>query len=272
MKKGLMAFLMVAMMLVLAACGNDSSSKDQSTVDKAKEEKVLVMGTNAGYYPFEMFDKKGDMIGYDVDVARAIAKKMGATLEVQQLGFDALIPAVQAGKIDIAVAGITATKERKEAVDFTDSYYTTGQAIMVGKDSTVKSLEDLDQKGNTIAVQVGTTGAIIADKEVKNATIQQFEDFPTAALATQEGKVDGIIYDETPIKVYALQNEGKMTVLDDLLSEEDLSIAVKKGDKDTVEFINTYLKEFKGSDEEKQLKAKWFDDNSWLDNVKDDQQ
>ncbi len=267
MKKWLAAFLLVVVTAALAACGGGDDKSGSSTVEKVKEAKTLVIGTNAGYYPFEMFDKDGKMIGYDVDVAQAIADKMGAKLEVKQLGFDSLIPALQADKVDLVLAGMTITDERKNAVDFADSYYTTGQTVMVAADSTAKALEDIDKKGNKIAVQIGTTGAIVAKDKVKNATVQEFEDFPTAALAAQQGKVAGVIYDEPAIQIYALENEGKVKKFDDLLAKDELGIAVKKGDEETLKFINDFLKEYKGSDQEKELKAKWFDNNDWLNNV-----
>lgn len=268
MKKWLAAFLLVVVTAALAACGSSDDEKSgSSTVDKVKEQKTLVIGTNAGYYPFEMFDKEGEMIGYDVDVANAIAEKMGAKLEVKQLGFDSLIPALQANKVDLVLAGMTITDKRKNAVDFADSYYTTGQAIMVEKGSTAKTLADIDKKGNKIAVQIGTTGAIVAKEKVKNATVQEFEDFPTAALAAQQGKVAGVIYDEPAIQVYALENKGKVKKFDELLATDELGIAVKKGDEETLKFINDFLKEYKGSEQEKELKAKWFDSNDWLNSV-----
>lgn len=270
MKKWLAALLLVVITAALAACGGSDEKSGDSTLDKAKKEKVLVVGTNAGYYPFEMFNKKGTMIGYDMDVAKAIADKMGAKLEVQQLGFETLIPSLKSGKVDLVIAGMTITDERKGAVDFADSYYTTGQAVMVGKGSTVKSLEDVDKKGNTIAVQIGTTGAIVAKENIKNATIQEFDDFPAAALAAQQGKVEAVVYDEPAIQIYALQNEGKVKKLDGLLASDDLGIAVKKGDKEMLKFVNDFLKEYKGSDQEKELQDKWFNSVNWLDNVKNE--
>lgn len=272
MKKWLAALLLVVITAALAACGgSDDKEEAKSVVQKAKDEKVLVVGTNAGYYPFEMFDKNGEMIGYDMDVAKAIADKMGAKLEVKQLGFETLIPSLNAGKVDLVLAGMTITDERKNTVDFADSYYTTGQAVMVGKGSTAKSIKDIDKKGNKIAVQIGTTGAIVAAKEIKNATVQEFDDFPTAAMAAQQGKAAAVVYDEPAIQIYALQNKGKVEKLDGLLASDDLGIAVKKGDTETVEFINDYLKEFKGSDEEKALQDKWFGNVDWMNNVDEDQ-
>lgn len=268
MKKWLAAFLLVVVTAALAACGGGDDKKDsQTTLEKVKEEKTLVVGTNAGYYPFEMFDKDGKMIGYDVDVAQAIADKMGAKLEVKQLGFETLIPSLNAGKVDLVLAGMTITDERKKTVEFADSYYTTGQAVMVGKDSTAKEIKDIDKKGNKVAVQIGTTGAIVAAKEIKNATVQEFEDFPTAAMAAQQGKVAAVVYDEPAIQIYELQNKGKVVKLDGLLAADDLGIAVKKGDTETVDFINEYLKEFKGSKEEKELQKKWFNNADWMNNV-----
>ncbi|MBQ0140062.1 MAG: transporter substrate-binding domain-containing protein [Kurthia sp.] len=274
MKKWLLAMVTVLAMVVLAACGsgsddssNSGGKKDTSTVDKVKDTKKLVIGTNAGYYPFEMIDKDGKMVGYDMDVANAIAKELGAKVEVKQFGFDALIPALQSGKIDMIFAGMTITDERAEVVNFANSYYETGQSVMVKSDSKIKDPKELDKKGTTIAVQIATTGAIVSKKEFKNAEIKEFEDFPAAALAAQQGQVDAVVYDEPAIKVYALQNEGKVKALDDLLASDNLGIALSKDDDATLKWVNEFLASYIGSDEEKATRAKWFEESDWLDTV-----
>lgn len=270
MKKWMLALVTVMAMVVLAACGSGDDSKDSgndSTVAKVKESKKLVIGTNAGYYPFEMINKDGDMVGYDMDVAAAVAKEFGAEVEIKQFGFDALIPALQSGKVDMVFAGMTITEERSNAVEFADAYYETGQTIMVKEDSKIATAEDLDKKGNTVAVQIGTTGAIVSKEEFKNAEVKEYEDFPAAALAAQQGQVDAVVYDEPAIKVYALQNEGKVKALDGLLATDELGIAIKKGDQETVDAVNKFLKSYIGSDEEKEVRAKWFENNDWLNTV-----
>lgn len=271
MKKWLLALVTVMAMVVLAACGSGDESKSgdkaTSTIDQVKETKKLVIGTNAGYYPFEMIDKDGVMVGYDMDVAAAIAKELGAEVEVKQFGFDALIPALQSGKIDMVLAGMTITDERSAVVNFADAYYETGQSVMVASDSKVTDAKELDKKGTSIAVQIGTTGSIVANKEFKNAEIKEFEDFPSAALAAQQGQVDAVVYDEPAIKVYALQNEGKVKTLDGLLASDKLGIALKKDDDATLEWVNEFLGTYIGSDEEKATRAKWFEQNDWLDTV-----
>ncbi|GEK33289.1 basic amino acid ABC transporter substrate-binding protein [Kurthia sibirica] len=269
MKKWLAVILMLTM-VVLTACGSGDkgSSKDTSTVEQVKEKKKLVIGTNAGYYPFEMIDKKGEMVGYDMDVAKAFAKTLGAEVEVKQYGFDSLIAALQAGKVDAVFAGMTITPERENAVDFGESYYKTGQSVMVKADSDAKTIEDIDKKGVKIAVQIGTTGSIVAKKVIKNAEVKEFDDFPTAAIASQQGQVDAVIYDEPAIKVYALQNEGKVKALKDLLATDSLGIAIKKDDKKMLDALNKFLKEYIGSDEEIATKKKWFEDSDWLKTVK----
>lgn len=274
MKKWLLAMVTVLAMVVLAACGSSSDDssksgdkKETTTIDKVKDTKKLVIGTNAGYYPFEMIDKDGKMVGYDMDVANAIAKELGAKVEVKQFGFDALIPALQSGKIDMILAGMTITDERAAVVNFANSYYETGQSVMVKSDSKIKDPKDLDKKGTTIAVQIATTGAIVSKKEFKNAEIKEFEDFPAAALAVQQGQVDAVVYDEPAIKVYVLQNEGKVKALDDLLASDKLGIALNKDDDETLKWVNEFLASYIGSDEEKATRTKWFEDSDWLSTV-----
>lgn len=277
MKKWLIAMVAIVM-VVLAGCGakddssKDGGSNDDSTISKVEKDKKLIIGTNAGYYPFEMIDKDGKMVGYDIDVATALAKSMGATVEVKQFGFDALIPALQTGKIDMIFAGMTITKERENAVSFADAYYETGQGVMVRNDSKIKDLKEVDEKGKTVVVQIGTTGSIVAKKELKNAEIKEYEDFPSAALAVQQGQADALVYDEPAIKVYALQNEGKVKALDGLLATDKLGIAIKKGDEKTVKYVNDFLKEYLGSKEEEETKKKWFEDSNWLNQVESPKQ
>ncbi|MFF3100963.1 transporter substrate-binding domain-containing protein [Viridibacillus arvi] len=276
MKKWFAALLMITM-LVVAGCGNggDSNSSagksnSNSTIQKVIKAKKLVIGTNPGYFPFEMVDSKGKFIGYDIDVAQAIADNLGVKLEVKQYGFDGLVPALQTGEIDMIFAGMSITGERALAVSFANPYYKTGQAIMLqSKNNTIKSYEDLDKKGTKIAAQIATTGSLISKDMFKNAEIKDYEDFPAAALALQSGQVDAVIYDEPAIQVYNLQHVGKVKKLEGVISADNLGLAVQKNDFESVQWLNSFLHSYIDSPAELQSRAKWFENSDWLTTVKE---
>ena len=159
-----MAVLTAASMMIAGCGGGDKKA--------AEPEKVLRVGTEPTFAPFE-FQKEGSKSydGFDMDLARAIGKQMGYKVEMVSMGFDALIPALNSNNIDVAIAGMTITDERKKVVDFTESYYTSGLMIMVRKDSNVKSIDDL--KGKTIACQIGTTGEN-KSRTVEGAKVKAF--------------------------------------------------------------------------------------------------
>ena len=156
--------------------GDLTAQAQDKGIAAIKKNGKLVVGTASGYYPFEMVDKKNELVGFDVDIAKAIAKEMGVQVEFQNYAFSGLIPALQSSKIDLVIAGMTVTDKRKEVVDFSDTYFVSGQALLVNKSvPNVKKPEDLDKKGFVIAVSMGTTADQTASRIFKNATVKKFE-------------------------------------------------------------------------------------------------
>lgn len=224
--KKVLIFLMTAIMacsLLLTGCGGEEK--------KAEPAKVLRVGTEPAFAPFE-FPKEGssELTGFDVELIQAIGKQLGYKVEVSGMGFDALIPALNAGNIDAAIAGMTITDERKKAVTFSDPYYTSGLIVMVKKDNAaVKSIDDL--KGKRIAAQIGTTGEMKA-RSVEGATVTTFNTQDEAALELKNGGVDAVIGD-LPVMEYYLAKGGNkfaMTV-GEKMEAEQYGIAVKKDSK-----------------------------------------
>jgi polar amino acid transport system substrate-binding protein len=208
-RKRLTLLVIVLLFALTAVVGcsnsNDGGTSVPSTIDNVLKEKKLVVGTAPGYFPFEMKDKNGEFIGYDMDTARAIGESLGVDVEFKQFGFDGLIPALQTGEIDLIIAGMTIRGDRALAVSFANPYFKTGQVLMLPKgDSSTSSWEDLDQPGKKIAVSLGTTGALLAKQLYKNAEILDFEDFPAAAMALTQGQADGVVYDEPGVRTYEL--------------------------------------------------------------------
>lgn len=275
MKNKLFISFLIFLMIALAACssggGSEASSDTPSTIDDVKKAKKLVVGTAPGYFPFEMKDMKGQFVGYDIDVAEAIAKSLEVELEIKQFAFDALIPALQTGEIDMILAGMTIRGDRALSVSFSEPYFETGQVIMVPKkDKETKSWEDLDKPGKKIALSIGTTGALLAKNIYKNAELLDFEDFPSASMALVQGEVDGVIYDEPAIRVYEAMNPDSVRGIYDLVSSEKLGIAVKHNDLETVQWLNSFLASYKDSPEELASREKWFENiNDWIDEVQE---
>ncbi|MFZ0576218.1 MAG: transporter substrate-binding domain-containing protein, partial [Psychrobacillus psychrotolerans] len=272
MKKWLAAILMITV-LIIAGCSNDSGgvSTENSTIQKVLKEKKLVIGMSPGYFPFDMKDPNGDFVGYDVDTANALGEALGVKVEYKQFTFDGLIPALQTGEVDMIFAGMTIRGDRALAVSFANPYFQTGQAVMVpGSDTKSKTWQDLDVKGNKIAVGIGTTGALLAKDVFKNAQILDFEEFPSAAAAMAQGEADAVVYDEPAIAVWKLRNEDAVTQLEGLISTENLGIAIKKNDFETIQWVNSFLSSYLGSPTELASHAKWFESSDWLDEVVDE--
>jgi len=208
---------------------------------------TLKMGTNAAFPPYEFYDDETDaIVGIDAEVAAAIAEKLGYELEIVDMDFDALIPAVANGKVDVVLAGLTVTEERKQNVDFTTSYATGVQVIIVKEGSAITSVDDLFAEGASfkIGVQQGTTGDLYCTWDLEDAglaTIERFKTGTDAVLALTTGKVDCVVIDNEPAKNYVAANEG-LTILATEYITEEYAIALAKGSELT-EKINAALEE-----------------------------
>jgi polar amino acid transport system substrate-binding protein len=268
-KKLLLLVICLLMTMSIVGCSTIKGGESTpSTIDNVLNKKKLVVGTAPGYFPFEMKDKSGEFIGYDMDTARAIAESLGVKVEFKQFGFDGLIPALQTGDIDLIIAGMTIRGDRALAVSFANPYFKTGQVLMLPKgDSTTKSWEDLDQPGKKIAVSLGTTGALLAKQLYKNAEILDFEDFPAAAMALTQGQADGVVYDEPGVRTYELMNPDSVKGVYELISSENLGIAVRKNDLESVQWINSFLESYIESPAELESREKWFENGDWINDV-----
>lgn len=222
-----------------------SMAKDIST-DNAKDgKKVIIMGTNAEFPPFEFRNDKNEVDGFDAALAKEVAKELGAELKIEDMAFDSLLPALQSGKINFIAAGMTVDPDRQKNVDFSDPYYKATQLIIVKSDNDkIKSQDDL--KGKKIGVQEGTTGDISVASKIENAEVSRFKKGIDAAMDLKNGKLDAVIIDANPAKIFAGKNP-ELKVLDQQLSDEDYAIAVKKGDKELLDTVNKVIKNLKDS-------------------------
>lgn len=258
MKKKVISLLLVtACVFSMAACGSkkeDGGAADSG--DSAKKEK-LVMATNAEFPPYEFYEGK-EVVGIDADIAAAVAEEMGMELQIEDMAFDSIITAVTSGKADIGAAGMTVTEDRLENVDFTDTYATATQVIIVKEDSTITGPDELT--GKKIGVQLGTTGDIYAD-DIEDATVERYNKGFEAVQALQQGKIDAVIIDGEPAKEFVKEAEG-LKILDEAFTEEEYAIAVKKGNDELKEKINDALANLKDSGKLDEIVAKYISADS----------
>lgn len=238
MKKIIALTLALTILLTFAACGSK----------KVEDDGILTMATSADFPPYEFYENN-EIVGIDAEVAAAIAEKLGMELKIEDMDFDSIVPSVQSGKADMGMAGLTVTDERMLSVDFTDSYATGIQVIIVPEGSPIKSYDDLANNIGTykIGVQLSTTGDIYASDTVENGgfgseNVEQYTKGPDAILALTTGKIDCVIIDNEPAKAFVEANPG-LAILDSEYVMEDYAIATNKKDPEMTKKINEALKE-----------------------------
>ena len=242
--------------LALTACGGSASSAASSVASSAASSEAssaaaaelatveagkLTMATNATFPPYEMTTDAGTIEGIDVDTAKAIAEKLGLELQIDDMDFDAALLSVQQGKADIVMAGVTVTDERKAVMDFSDSYATGIQSIIVPEGSDIASPDDL--AGKKIGTQRGTTGYIYCSDDFGEDSVVAYDNGLTAVQALNNGQVDAVVIDNAPAKEYVAANPG-LKVLDTSYAEEDYAIGMAKGSA-LEDAVNKALEELK---------------------------
>ena len=242
--------------LALTACGGSASSAASSVASSAASSEAassaaaelttvetgkLTMATNATFPPYEMTTDSGEIEGIDVDTAKAIAEKLGLELQIDDMEFDAALLSVQQGKADIVMAGVTVTDERKAVMDFSDSYATGIQSIIVPNDSDIASPDDLS--GKKIGTQRGTTGYIYCSDDFGDDAVVAYDSGLTAVQALNNGQVDAVVIDNAPATEYVAANPG-LKVLDTSYAEEDYAIGMAKGSA-LEDAVNKALEELK---------------------------
>ena len=260
MKKLFALLLTLAMVLSLAACGGKDAPAEEPADDTAVEEStenteaalptavdgVLTMATNAAFPPYEYIEG-GEIVGIDAEIAGAIAEKLGLQIQIEDMEFDAIIEAVKSGKADIGLAGMTVTPDRAEEVNFTASYATGVQVVIVTEDSAITSVDDLFAEGasNVIGVQRNTTGDLYTTWDLEDAglaTIDRYSKGAEAVQALKTGKVDCVVIDNEPAKAFVAEVEG-LKILDTEYILEEYAGAMNKDDAELFEAVNAALEE-----------------------------
>ena len=220
------------------AASTSAAAVELTTVEAGK----LTMATNAAFPPYEMTTDAGAFEGIDIDTAQAIADKLGLELQIDDMDFDAALLSVQQGKADIAMAGVTVTDERKNVMDFSDSYATGIQSIIVPEGSDIASPDDL--AGKMIGTQRGTTGYIYCSDDFGDDAVVAYDDGLTAVQALNNGQVDAVVIDNAPAKEFVAANPG-LLLLDTSYAEEDYAIGMAKGNTALEDAVNAALEELK---------------------------
>ena len=268
--KYLLPALLLVLCLSLAACGStassaasseaaspeaassDAASSEAASSEAASETETaelstvepgkLIMSTNAAFPPYEMTTDAGEFEGIDIETAQAIADKLGLELQIDDMDFDAALLSVQQGKADIVMAGVTVTDERKAVMDFSDSYATGIQSVIVPEGSDIASVDDL--AGKKIGTQRGTTGYLYCSDDFGEDAVVAYDNGLTAVQALNNGQVDAVVIDNEPAKAYVESNPG-LKILDTSYAEEDYAIGMNKSNTALLEAVNAALEELK---------------------------
>lgn len=258
MRKKTLVWLVLALFTVVLGVAGCGSEKKADNAGK----KVLRVGAEMTFPPFEFQDEKSkDYVGFDMDLSRALAKEMGMELEIQSMGFDALIPALDSGTIDMIASGVSITPERQQKVAFSAPYYKSGLSILVkNENTTIKNFKDLE--GKKIAVQIGTTSAEEARK-IPGAVVREFNGVPETFMELKAGGVDAVVNDLPVNQYYLGQFEKKgdafaKLATTELKNAEDYGIAVAKKNTELAGKVNKALETLKANGEYDKLYQKWF--------------
>ena len=263
MKKILAMAMAVVMALGLSACGGSNSAASSSAAGSVSGSASgsasngdpafttvtpgkLTMSTNASFPPYEMVADDGSFEGIDIEVAGAIAEKLGLELQVDDMGFDAALQAAQTGKSDMVMAGVTVTEERQAVMDFSNSYANGVQVVIVKEGSPIQTVDDL-ANANMIGCQMGTTGYIYCSDTPENGGfgedhVTPYDDGAAAVQALMNGQIDAVVIDNKPAQEYVAANPG-LKILDGEFTNEDYAIGVAKGNTALLDAINGALEE-----------------------------
>lgn len=261
--------LLLALLLALMAPAL-SAQAQPSALDQILKRGELRVGLDTGYMPFEMRDKRGDIIGFDVDLARLMARYMGVKLTLVNTQWDGIIPALLTGKFDLLMGGMTITPERNLKVNFCDPYILIGQTVLLNQKHAgqISSYQQLNDPRYTVISKLGTTGDIAARKYFGKARLKQFESESDAAQEVRAGRADAFVYDLPFNAIYTLQNPDKLVHLKEPFTQEALAWAVRKGDVDMLNWMNHFLAQIRRDGIYDALYKKWFESSAWLQNVK----
>jgi len=265
------ALLTLVLCISVPVFAADIELAKKSTLEKILQRGELRVGFEAGYMPFEMTDKNGRFVGFDIDMAMEMAKAMGVKFVPVNTAWDGIIPSLITDKFDIIMSGMTVTQSRNLKVNFADPYIIVGQTILLNKkhEGKIKSYKDLNAPKFIVTSKLGTTGEEAVKKHIPKCTYKSFETETEAALEVVAGKADAYVYDKPNCVVFmAEQGAGKLIFLDEPFTYEPLAWAIQKGDPDFLNWLNNFLQQYKNDGRYENTYNKWILSTDWYRNVK----
>ncbi|MDA3973551.1 transporter substrate-binding domain-containing protein [Enterococcus thailandicus] len=254
--KKIILLTMVSMVVLLGACssGGKETSNDSKKegIQSIQDSGKLVVGTSADFAPFEfhtMIDGKDQIVGVDIDLANEIAKELGVKVEVMDMEFNAVLAALQQGKVNLAISGISATEERQQTFDFSENYFAPPQKMVINKENAneLTSLKSFAKK--KVGAQKGSVQEDVVKEQVADAQLVSVAKVPNLIIEVKQGSIDGLVLEETVANSYIENNPELMLADVDLVSsdEEAYAIALPKGEEDLQKKVNQVIKELQSS-------------------------
>jgi len=274
MKKGLprisLAIILLSCWVCASAIGADIELAKKSTLETILKRGALWVGFDSGYMPFEMTDQKGRYVGFDIDIAKEMAKAMGVKFVPINTAWDDIIPSLTTGKFDIIISGMTITQERNLKINFADPYIIVGQTILINKKHAgiIKSYKDLNDSRYIVTSQSSTTGETAVKTLIPKCIYKSFKTENEAASEVLNGNADAFVYDLPFCAVImAMQGNGKLFFLDTPFTYEPLAWAVRKTDPDFLNWLNNFLRQIKNDGRYDRIYNKWIKSTDWIKNV-----
>lgn len=262
--KKLLVLAAVAMAVITLSV--PSAMAEDALAEIQKRGKLRV-GMEPGYMPFELTNKKGEIIGFDVDMAKRMAKAMNVELELVSTAWDGIIPALLTNKFDIIMSGMTLTQERNLKVNFAQPYILIGQSILLKKElaEEVQDYRDLNDPKYTVASKLGTTGEQATKRMIGKANYISYETEQEGVMELVNGKIDAFIYDLPFNAIAASQKgQGKIVHLDTPFTKEPLAWAIRRDDPNFLNWLNNFMSQVKYDGVYERIYKKWFQDDTWL--------
>lgn len=279
-KYAVICILIIGLALMFSGCGQSEQSEKvnvrmeltkQSTLDKIVASGELRHGFEAGYMPFEMTDKNGDFIGFDIDMGKKMAEAMGVKWVPVNTAWDGIIPSLMTDKFDIIMSGMTVTQERNLKISFADPYIVIGQAIIVNSalKGKVNSYKDLNDSAYTVISKLGTTGEQAVKSMIPKATYKAFETESEGAMEVLAGNADAFVYDLPFCELFMTQrgDGGSIFIINKPFTYEPLAWAINKGDPDLLNWLNNFMKQIKNDGTYDAIYNKWIKNDDWLKEV-----
>lgn len=261
-----LAIVLTALAVVVGTVAGSSAETspfsifDGSNLNQIIKRNKLIVGMEVAFFPFEYANEKGEPIGFDVEIAQLAAKELGVAIEIRDMQFAGLIPALQSGKIDMIISGMTRTLTRAKTVSFTQPYFETGLCALLSKKraASLQQVQELNAPDRILAVKLGTTGDLITGKLFPKAQVNRFKEETACVREVVTGRADAFFYDQLSISKHHKENPDTTRALLTPFTYEPFSIAISKGDADFLNWLNLFLETIKADGRYQELYQKYF--------------